>query len=89
MSVKFQEQLFSKTKDKLTFFDVIAKKPVEIVLEQMIDNVKQFNRNYVTLYSYDCSDATNKTDKTIPLSLITGETLVTVAANRVYFELDV
>ena len=33
---------------KLTFFTVIATKPVDIVFEQTIDNIKEVNQNYVT-----------------------------------------
>ena len=34
--------------NKLTFFDVILKKPVDIVFEKMIDNIKAGNQNYMT-----------------------------------------
>ena len=33
---------------KLTFFSVIEMKPVDILLDQMVDNMKEVNRNYVT-----------------------------------------
>ena len=32
---------------KLTFFAVIATKPVEIVFEKKIDKIEEINRNYV------------------------------------------
>ena len=38
-----------RTKYKLTFFAVIETKPVEIVFEITIDNIKAVHRNYVTL----------------------------------------
>ena len=37
-----------KIKNKLTFFSVIATKPVEIVFGRKNDNVKEVNWNYVT-----------------------------------------
>ena len=40
---------FAPKKNKLTLFYVISKKPVEIVFEQTIDNIKQVNQKYVTL----------------------------------------
>ena len=36
----------SKTK-KLAYFNVIAKKPVNIVFRNIIDNIKQLNQKYV------------------------------------------
>ena len=33
----------------ITCFAVIQEKPVEILFEQKIDNIKEFNKNYVTL----------------------------------------
>ena len=43
-----RNKFFSKTKNKLTFFSVIAMKRVEIVFKQPIDNIKENNRKYVT-----------------------------------------
>ena len=38
----------SKTKHKLTFLSVIVTKPVEILFDQIIDNIKRLIKNYVT-----------------------------------------
>ena len=35
--------------NKLTLFVVIATKPVEIVFDETVDNIKEVNQNYVTL----------------------------------------
>ena len=46
-SVESQEQFCSKTKNKLTLFSVIATKPVDILFEKTIDNIKEVNRKDV------------------------------------------
>ena len=38
---------FAKKKEKLTFFHVTEMKPVAIVFEKKIDNIKEVNQNYV------------------------------------------
>ena len=67
-------------KNKLTFFAVIAKKTVDIVFEQPIDNIKEVNKNYVTPKLYECSDTTNNTNDDFLLSLMTGRTTVAVVS---------
>ena len=71
-----KNKYFSKTKYRLTFFAVISTKPGKIVFKQRIDKIKYVNRNYVTQQSYDCSNATDKTNSECPLSLMTGATTV-------------
>ena len=38
-----------KTIYKLTFFDMIETKPVDIVLDKNIDKIKEINRKYVMI----------------------------------------
>ena len=65
---------------KLTFFAVIAIKPVDIVFDKIIENIKEVNRNHVITQSYDCSDTINNTNDYCPLSLETGTTAVSVVS---------
>ena len=44
---KIIETGFSPKQKLITFFSVISTKPVEIVFEQTIDNIKEVNRNHV------------------------------------------
>ena len=49
ISVEPLEQLYIRNRNKLTYFSVIAKNSVEIVFDQIIDKIKEINRNYVTI----------------------------------------
>ena len=58
---------------------MIATKPVEIVLEKIIDKMKDINQIYVTLSLYESIYIMNKKNDDCPLSLMTVATSVAVA----------
>ena len=61
---------------KLTSYDTIEMKPVDIVFGQKIDNIKEVNKNYATTLTYKYFDAENKINYEGLLLLTTGEKIV-------------
>ena len=53
-----------------------------------MDKIKEVNQNYVTLLSYKCSYATNKTDSDCSLLRMNGSDRIAVATKRIGFESD-
>ena len=74
-----------KQKNKLALFAVIATKPVDIIFEKTIDNIKQVNQKYAKPQLYEHSDAENKTNDDLPLSIKTGVTTVCSGSNENWF----
>ena len=66
---------------------MIATRPVEIVFEQTIDNIKDYNQKYATLQSYDWSDTTNKTNNDLPLALTTAVMTVCGGSKESWFQI--